>query len=139
MKKFAILLLFLLLSLSCSKPSKIDGSVFVTAQGVSIKIGGVKVSAIPYLEAYRWINVDGLKLTTKQQFERMPEAVATTITDADGKFSLTIPKTGKYYVVTSANRAGLNYYWFYEIEAKGEEQKIILTDATLYKADIATE
>ena len=60
-------------------------------------------------------------------FDGLPPAISTAKTDADGKFTLTIPLQGRYGVVTRASRELLKgketYFWFVWVNLDGQLSK----------------
>jgi hypothetical protein len=58
-------------------------------------------------------------------YNRMPPGVASAISDGDGKFTLTLPKPGKYLLVASEDGS----YWFIWVKADGHGQNITLRNA----------
>ncbi|MCD9188614.1 MAG: hypothetical protein LUM44_19505 [Pyrinomonadaceae bacterium] len=74
-------------------------------------------------------------LASTVYFENPPKAAAETMTDADGKFKVTIPN-GDYAVMLAGdrkfdNKAPEYYLWIVNVEAKGEPVKITLTNANM--------
>lgn len=74
----------------------------------------------------------------KSYYEKIPlqEAVGRATTDADGKFVITIPKTGKYLLVARSQRQVLwateDYYWVIWSEiSMWHSDKIILSNNNL--------
>lgn len=68
-----------------------------------------------------------------------PIAIATT--DADGKFSLKIPKAGKYVIAATSNRTVTGerteaYFWLVPVEAKGAPMKVTMSNNNLVKGDV---
>ena len=66
-------------------------------------------------------------------FQNLPPMASTSVTDSDGKFSLTVPKTGSYAVLAKAERTVTGarkeqYFWFLEIKANGSPQKLTLSN-----------
>jgi hypothetical protein len=55
----------------------------------------------------------------------MPPGVASAVSDGDGKFTLTLPKPGKYLLVAN----GSGNYWFIWVKADGRGQNITLSNA----------
>lgn len=72
-------------------------------------------------------------------FENLPPALAQTMTDSNGKFTLKIPKTGKYVIAASSARSVLDktekYYWLVWAEADGKQQQIILSNNNMAGSD----
>jgi hypothetical protein len=69
-----------------------------------------------------------LHLTSGEHFlEGLPSAISTTTTNADGTFSLAIPRDGRYGIVARASRAvddeKQTYLWFVWISLDGEPAK----------------
>jgi len=80
-------------------------------------------------------NPDPEMLASTVYFENPPKATADAITDADGKFKVTIPN-GDYALMLAGDRqifdkAPEYYLWIVNVEAKGEPVKMILTDANM--------
>ncbi len=65
-------------------------------------------------------------------FENLPTALLATQTDADGKFILKLEEGKKYSIIAKSRRQLLNsteeYYWFINYIAKGNKEKIILSN-----------
>ena len=59
-----------------------------------------------------------------------PQGITTTITDAEGKFTLKLPKPGRYALAARAERSVINkteeYYWLVWINADENTQKTII-------------
>lgn len=62
----------------------------------------------------------------------MPNLSAAATTDADGKFTLTIPKQGEYILVAKAQRMVSEntekYYWTVPIDADGQAKSVMLSN-----------
>jgi len=74
-----------------------------------------------------------LELAGKGFFQNMPQGVvAAAATNADGKFALKIPKTGKYAIAARATRKvgsrTEEYYWLNWLEVNGEPKMMMLSN-----------
>jgi hypothetical protein len=62
-------------------------------------------------------------------FTGLPQGVASARTDADGKFTLTVPRSGKYALAARAQREVFGstefYYWLVWVEADGTTKSIL--------------
>src|SRR3954467_2908717 len=72
-------------------------------------------------------------------FEGLPAAIATAETDEDGKFTLVIPREGRFGVVARASRELLmdteTYFWFVWVSLDGEHSKrLVLNDENMMGA-----
>ena len=73
-------------------------------------------------------------LTSAEHFlEDLPSAIATTTTNADGTFTLAIPRDGRYGIVARASRAlddeEQTYIWFVWISLDGQlAKRLVLND-----------
>jgi hypothetical protein len=73
-------------------------------------------------------------LTSADRFlEDLPAAISTATTDADGRFTLAIPRDGRYGIVAHASRAlddvAQTYLWFVGVSRAGEPAKrLVLND-----------
>jgi hypothetical protein len=111
------------------------GAVFVaTVTGKTIPLGSVNVRAFPlrYLAEF-----DGLSLTV-----RLPKPLASTVTDADGKFALTVPgdepffffaQSGRFLGGSSYNGTARSesYDWRVPVSAVKDPHAVLLTNANL--------
>ncbi len=72
-------------------------------------------------------------------FENLPKSDAVTTTDADGKFTLKIPKKGVYVLIAKAERlAGAKkekYYWAIPISADGVTQTVMFSNNNLINSE----
>lgn len=81
-------------------------------------------------------------LAARSYLEGLPLAEAVVTTDADGKFSLKIPNTGKYVLVAQTDRKigstrNENYFWFVPVNADGTAKKVILSNNNLVSPDVS--
>jgi hypothetical protein len=73
-------------------------------------------------------------LTSADRFlEDLPMAISTATTDADGRFTLSIPRDGRHGIVAHASRAlddeAQTYLWFVWVSLDGEPAKrLVLND-----------
>jgi hypothetical protein len=75
-------------------------------------------------------------------FQGLPSAISTARTDADGRFTLIIPREGRYGIVACATRTQdkeeETYFWFVWITLDGQPSKrVILSDDNLMGAGSA--
>jgi hypothetical protein len=63
-------------------------------------------------------------------FEGMPKAIITASTDGDGKFSMKLPRSGKFAIVAHASRQVFSskeeYYWIVWTSLDGEASKNVM-------------
>jgi hypothetical protein len=63
-------------------------------------------------------------------FQGLPSAISTSKTDADGKFTLVIPRDGRYGIVASASRKQdeeeETYFWFVWMTLDGQLSKRVM-------------
>lgn len=170
-KFYLLSILSVLLIISCNKKgneikkeTEISGDIFIVTKGAgNYKLGLVKVSAIPEEIIQQYINNKKLQrgneiLQSKQvryesansYFEdvNFPQGVATTTTDAEGKFTLKLPKFGRYALAARAERSVINkteeYNWLVWINASDSNPNNIklsndnLTDANSLDSLIKT-
>jgi hypothetical protein len=76
-------------------------------------------------------------------FEGIPNGIATSTTDADGKFLIKIPRTERYMLAAHASRQVLDkkeeYYWLVNVSLDGAPSKsIMLSNNNLFKPDSAS-
>lgn len=69
-------------------------------------------------------------------FADLPAPLQKTTTDSDGKFSVTLPKDGRYIVVASSSRQTNDkmeqYYWAVRLSFEGDDSKsLMLTNKNL--------
>ena len=126
------LLLLVLLSVSCSK-KEVKGEVFIVTQGAgNYKLGLVNILAIPEdsIKTYA-SNKSSTEffLDPDKYFTQLPHGVATATTDADGKFTLKLPKAGRYVFAARAERKVVDktekYYWLVWASVYGNESKTV--------------
>lgn len=145
-KKISLLLiLFALFFISCGKKDEkkeieIKGDVFIVTKGAeNYKLGLIKVTAIPEDVIQPYINnkISQRKdLTDYESAETyfddvyFPQGVTSATTDAEGKFTLKLPKPGRYAIAARAERNVINkteeYYWLVWINADGRATKTIM-------------
>ena len=134
-KGILLLLLSTLLFVSCGK-REIKGDVFIVTNGaVNYKMGLVKITAIPeevmqsYLSSSNYIGI-------YENFSHLPRGISTATTDADGKFTLKLPKPGKYALTASAERRILDetevYRWL--IWVRDSDKTITLSNDNLIES-----
>jgi hypothetical protein len=87
----------------------------------------------------KWYDLDELEFSYRRPsfcFDGLPSAFRSTKTDGDGKFQITVPRSGRYVIAAFAKRelgnASYNieeYYWLIEIDPRGEsQQKVMLSN-----------
>ena len=71
-------------------------------------------------------------------FGSLPNEITKTKTDADGKFSLSLP-AGKYALAARASREVFrdteNYYWLIWVDASSQNQTIMLSNDNLFETN----
>jgi len=86
------------------------------------------------LRARRW------KMTSGEHFfEDLPAAISRAKTQADGKFSLALPRDGRYGIVARASRelgeGKQTYFWFVWVSLAGKSSKrLVLNDDNIVGA-----
>jgi hypothetical protein len=114
----------------------IKGQVFiVTKGGQSIKLGGVAVKAIPEAAVDAWIKTSRDFPHPDLRVANLPLPYATTLTDADGYFVVTLP-TGRYLLAARATREFYSeteeYCWTIWSSAKhGVTNEVMLSNHNL--------
>ena len=113
------------------KEVELKGDIFVVTRGAgNYKLGLVEVTAIPDEIMQSYINAKKLERTNKLLDEKhsqynsietyfddlsFPKGVATTNTDAEGKFILKLPKAGRYAIAARSERKVFDstekYFW----------------------------
>jgi hypothetical protein len=148
---------------NCEPVGTIRGSLFIaTRGGEGVKLALVKVAAIPAQAAAdhlkkkrqefmsgkeRWRTDEGVEQgaansrdLAKHIFESLPSAAATALTDADGHFTISVPK-GSYYLAVKASReigpAKEDYYWLVEAKATDPPQEVMLSNHNLLNDNLA--
>lgn len=109
------------------------GQVFVaTVAGTTVPLGSVKVRAFPlrYLSEF-----EGLSFTV-----RLPKPIASTLTDAEGKFSLTVPGSEEFFFFAQSGRylgsyggkaRSESYDWRVAVSAVKDPNAVLLTNANM--------
>lgn len=66
--------------------------------------------------------------SSESYFQDLPAPLADSETDADGKFSISVPTAGPFVLVAKAERPaeGERYYWMVSISMNGETSKSVL-------------
>lgn len=77
------------------------------------------------------LNVEGESLTSSDFYMReLPPGIATAKTNADGLFTMNLPRTGRFALAARASRQLLgqveNYYWLVWVSLDGASSKRIL-------------
>lgn len=165
MKSKIILIIVLanIFFLSCNKKEaelkkevELKGDVFVVTRGAgNYKLGLVKITAIPDEIMQSYINAKKLQRTNKLLDEKQsqyvsiesyfddlsfPKGVATTDTDAEGKFILKLPKAGRYAIVARSERKVIDstekYYWLIGLDVnENNSNTIILSNNNMFTTE----
>jgi len=77
-----------------------------------------------------------LSLNSAAYFENLPDSIPSAKTDADGNFSFSIPRKGRFALAAKAQRNAADnteeYYWIVWVSLNGElEKKILLSNDNL--------
>lgn len=71
-------------------------------------------------------------------FESLPSPITKSKTDADGKFTLSLP-VGKYVIAAKSSRAVYegdeNYYWIVLLNASSPNQSLMLSNDNLFESE----
>ncbi len=140
--------------LSGHASGQLNGQVFIaTKGGLNVKLGQVEVVLIPVKRVSPWIhhkaevidsesarlknsvNPDDMKALVHLfdadfYFEDLPRPDFSALTDADGKFSMKVPRNGKYIVAARARRSvgeeEEKYAWLFDFSMDGAPDKTIM-------------
>ena len=165
MKTPAVFVISVLLTTfaSCQRAATIRGSVFiVTRGGDNVKLGLVEVSAIPTDRAVEhlkkvddefkasngsWRTTEGIEQGPANShdlaihiFELLPPTSTKTLTDADGRFTISAPTGGYFLAAKSSREIGSHkedYYWFVYTKPSDAPQDIILSNQNLLSDNAA--
>ncbi len=140
------ILAFLVLSTACgSKEGQLTGEVFiVTRGGQNVRLGLVEVRAIPAETLTPFIIAKMAPAKEEELnapeyfFEGLPVAVASAMTDADGKFSMTLNRKQRYALAAHATRnigdTTEKYFWLFWVSLDGKGSKrILISNDTLFE------
>jgi hypothetical protein len=124
----------LLTALACKQQTVLSGEVFVVTAGrENVKLALVEIKAIPeeeinaYLKA-RYTEIKGYPVPSpnavEKYFSGLPSGTATAMTNADGKFTITLPK-GRFVLAAQSFRRVFdsteNYYWLVWVKSDGRQ------------------
>jgi hypothetical protein len=149
---------------ACERTGSIRGSIFiVTRGGDNVKLGLVEMSAIPTKDAVEhlkkidaefmaskgaWRTTQGIdegpansQDLAKHIFESLPPAAGKALTDADGRFAMTLPKDKGYFLAAKASREigsrKEEYYWLVYAKATDPPKDIILSNQNMLNDNAA--
>jgi len=110
-----------------AEDNSIKGSVTVaTDGGADVQLGGVTVYAV---------SIDALNLfSTEDRNVKLPKALASVVTDADGQFSLVVPGHEDYFIFAKAAKLvgeSWGYYeWRIPVSQLGDRQNVVLAGSS---------
>jgi uncharacterized protein YcfL len=138
----------ILLSMAgCSKAGgELKGEMFIVTKGSqNIKLGAIEVRAIPLKEYRTYIsarlaNDTQRDLSINYYLDELPKGIATTTTDSEGKFTLTLPEKDKYILAAHAQRQLFDtterYYWVVPVDFDPSKQPTVqLSNNNLIEPD----
>jgi hypothetical protein len=112
-----------------SKPAEnsVRGSISVTTDdGAEVPLTGVTVYAVT-ADAINLFSVEGRNV-------KLPKALASTTTDGDGQFSITVPGHQEYFIFAKASKLVGQSWGYYEwrllVSQIGDRQNVQLTGAS---------
>lgn len=112
----------------------LDGGDYVDAVGEELKLEGPAESKNSNYKRIK-ANFDYFD-SPNYYFESLPTSIAISKTDADGKFSLSLP-AGKYAIAATSSRNVVNhtelYYWLVLVDTSSPNQSLMLSNDNLFE------